>query len=220
MNYLDIQYSKVRVPETVYPAQLVSWLCKKVDRSSGRVVDVGCGRGDFTNAWAGLGFDTFGIDGVNAELGAALNFELDMFPVKPHSVDVVFCKSVIEHLHDPKPMLEEMRKCLRMDGRLIMMCPDWRSYWLNFWDDYTHRQPYDIVSLQDVLRSSGFDIVSAELIFQVPSTWYSKWHKLVADAVSLFVPLRIALFVSDRLGNSWLKWRVQKTVLVIARRLS
>ena len=45
-EYLDLTYSIARAPYTTYPYLLAKWLHDNVFRRTGRLLDIGCGRGE------------------------------------------------------------------------------------------------------------------------------------------------------------------------------
>ena len=61
-SYLTLTYDEKRLPKTAYPRRLTVWLVKNFLQPHGRIVDVGCGRGDFLEAFAGLGLEVAGVD--------------------------------------------------------------------------------------------------------------------------------------------------------------
>jgi len=53
-NYLDVVYNKEKRPYTDYPSQLCSHLAEEFGMKKGqRLLDIGCGRGDFTKGFKG-----------------------------------------------------------------------------------------------------------------------------------------------------------------------
>lgn len=220
MGYLDVQYGEARVKKTSYPAKLVDYLRSRVSIPENTMADFGCGRGDFTEGWAKHMDSVVYVDREPVRNIARNGTYEHMDFQKPRrldqSVGLVFSKSVIEHLPDATQYLKAIHDSLKPEGKLIIMCPDWRTYWLNFWDDYTHVKPYDLVSLKDAVEAAGFTVESAERVYQIPGTWNSKWTRTVAHVVRAVTPLRFAVWLAETYNWTWLKWRCQMTVLVIA----
>lgn len=214
MNYLDVEYSFDRVPKTNFPDDLIEYLIRRCQLSPSSLLDVGCGRGDFSGAWSRWGFVVVGVD-LNCD--PPCDVELDPLPICDESFDVVFQKSVIEHVRDPSLMLSEMRRVLRKSGKLILMCPDWRTYMKIFYDDYTHVRPYDRVSLKRVLEVNGFQRVQVEEMYQYAKVWRYPWLRYLATPIRWFVPLEFSLWL-DRKGFSFFKWASLFTLLAIAER--
>lgn len=217
MTYLDVQYSEARQPKTDFPEELIAMLREKLGLYGDEVLlDVGCGRGDFTEAWNGgrylsnrqkaSGMDRLGNPTYRAKADGE-------WPVPQGSLDVVFSKSTIEHLDNPYRMLFEAYAALRCGGKVVVMTPDWRTYQLTFWDDYTHRQPFDVVSMRDILIAAGFQCVTSEVIYQYPAAWRSPTLRALFTLWRWFVPLRFSLWLCDKTGLRWPKWASQLTVL-------
>ena len=62
-NYINTIYSKEKRPFTDYPGRLCQYLFNRFNMEKGnRILDIGCGRGDFAKEFKGLGMDVFGID--------------------------------------------------------------------------------------------------------------------------------------------------------------
>jgi len=62
-KYLDVVYNKNTRPITDYPSQLCGYLFDRFSMKKGdRLLDIGCGRGDFTKGFKDLGLEISGID--------------------------------------------------------------------------------------------------------------------------------------------------------------
>ena len=61
-TYLDVTYSLKTHPEGDYPNCLSKYITKTYFKRNGRLLDIGCGRGDYLDAFANLGFKVSGID--------------------------------------------------------------------------------------------------------------------------------------------------------------
>jgi len=107
--------------------------------------------------------------------------------------DVIFSKSVVEHIRDHAMFFEQCLKALRRDGLIIIMTPDWRSQMTHFWDDYTHVHAFTRKSLRDALTINGFENVQCETFYQLPFVWKRPWLKFIPKLVSM-------------LPDSW-KWK-------------
>ena len=178
-DYLDVRYANSRVPRGAYPERLARWLLDNAYGRTGRLLDLGCGRGDFLDAFAGLGFEAVGVDASPraAELAphlevAVADFARAPLPFGDGEFDFVFSKSVVEHLRDPIAALTEACRVLRPGGRIVVMTPSWQHmHWGPFYADPTHVSPFTAPSLRDALALAGFEEASARHFRQLPPLW-------------------------------------------------
>lgn len=101
----------------------------------GRLLDVGCGNGQFLAKMRALGWDVVGVETdpkavsvAREEYGLEVNqgtVEEAGFPTE--SFDAVTMNHVIEHLPDPVNTLRECRRLLKPAGRLVVITPNIRS---------------------------------------------------------------------------------------------
>jgi ubiquinone/menaquinone biosynthesis C-methylase UbiE len=85
--------------------------------------------------------------------------EKENLPFDDGMIDVVFTKSVIEHIANPFHFISECKRVLKDGGKIIVMSPDWKSTMYLFYEDYTHIRPYTSISLKNLLLSHNFDKV-------------------------------------------------------------
>lgn len=178
-RYLEVKYSDKRAPKGDYPFLLTQHLLESRYKKTGRLLDIGSGRGDFLEAFSMLGFEVAGADisplaaqNVGSFLVKTCNLEYEPLPFEENEFDFVFSKSVIEHLHTPHNFLSGAYRVLKPGGIAVIMTPSWEhTYWGPFYVDNTHVSPYTIPSLSDVLQMSGFEKISVEYFFQLPGVW-------------------------------------------------
>ena len=103
-------------------------------RPGGRLLDVGCGVGDFLAHMATLDWEAEGIDtdpmvlqicrarGLSVRAGT-----LDSQDYPASSFDAVTLKHVVEHVHEPRAFLRECARILKPGGRLVVLTPNVRS---------------------------------------------------------------------------------------------
>jgi SAM-dependent methyltransferase len=74
--------------------------------------------------------------------------------------DVVLASNILEHF-DPDTaarVVTDVHAVLRFGGRVLIVQPNFRYAWRQYFDDYTHRSIFTHVSLANLLRASGFEI--------------------------------------------------------------
>jgi 2-polyprenyl-3-methyl-5-hydroxy-6-metoxy-1,4-benzoquinol methylase len=102
--------------------------------SGDRVLDLGCGQGDLTEALAETGAHPLGVEVAEAAVRRArrrhpqLRFELapidGPLPLQDTTFDVVWASEVIEHVADTARWLSEVRRVLVPGGRLLVTTPN------------------------------------------------------------------------------------------------
>jgi SAM-dependent methyltransferase len=80
------------------------------------------------------------------------------------SFDVVFASNLFEHMTRPDLIetLGEIRRVLRLGGKLIVMQPNFRFCSTTYFDDYTHIQIFTDASLFDFLQAYGFKVLECD----------------------------------------------------------
>ena len=90
-----------------------------------------------------------------------MNADGNSWPYADNTFDIVYSKSFIEHLTDPVSFLNESYRVLKPGGTIVTLTPDWVSGYKKFYDDYTHKSPFTVVSLKNIKTASGFENVEA-----------------------------------------------------------
>jgi len=109
----------------------VSKVVKFTGRSSGRVLDVGCGTGDRLDVFRSKGFETHGVETSDSADYAKEHLNLSVSKGNLFSVrfpdrffDIVTLYNVLEHTHDPTRVCDEIHRILKDDGFLIIQVPN------------------------------------------------------------------------------------------------
>ena len=184
-------------PPSNYPQKLATHLRDNFICKTGKLVDLGCGRGDMLRAFDSAGYDVCGTDlSPSAKKNCAphpveiIDLETNKTGLMPGSFDVVFSKSVIEHLQDPIPFLENARELLNEEGKAIFMTPSWIHHgWGPFYLDHTHVTPFTKPSLRDAMILAGYKDIKVTYFYQLPSIWKFPFLKFFAKFIA-FLPLR------------------------------
>jgi SAM-dependent methyltransferase len=139
----------------------------------GRLLDVGCGPGDFVLAVGTLHWQASGIEisrrQVEAGLrrGAALSVCEDFSHYTGAApYDAITFNHVLEHVRSPRAYLQQARKLLKPDGTLIIAVPNYNSlsrrvfgaYWMHV-DLPRHLFHFTPSTLTSLLESTGFHVV-------------------------------------------------------------
>ncbi len=198
-DYLDVSYNLKARPLTNYPVQLAKHLFTKYNLSSDfNILDIGAGRCEVLKGFQILGMECFAADisKVSGDYAKQknINFELivdkEKLPFENAKFDVVFCKSLIEHLENPRKFFDETLRILKPNGFFLVMTPDWESNMKIFYDDYTHIKPFTKESILQIFEESGFRNVNCEYLIQLPITWKYKVMHLLSKIIKPFVHRR------------------------------
>jgi SAM-dependent methyltransferase len=160
-----------------------------------KLLDIGCGVGlqalAFSDNFLISGLDIsddakelFASEGKEIDLRRA-NLDKDIYPFESNSFDVIFSKSVIEHLHNTNHFLQEIFRLLKPSGKLILMCPAWETQYKNFYDDYTHVKPFTAIGLDAALNINGFKKVEVKQFYQLPLIWKYPFLAYISKIIAL-----------------------------------
>jgi 2-polyprenyl-3-methyl-5-hydroxy-6-metoxy-1,4-benzoquinol methylase len=154
-------------------------IIKNLDK--GTFLDIGCSTGEWGEYWLKKGWDVFGVDIDTMHLREAENKGLkasycdlnkDKLPFSDSFFDLIFAGEVIEHLIDTDGFINELYRCLKPGGHILITTPNLVSFENRLrmlfgiypvWVDYRlqgsgHVRAYTPTVLKRQLRSSGFKI--------------------------------------------------------------
>jgi SAM-dependent methyltransferase len=83
-------------------------------------------------------------------------------PFQERSFDLIRLKELIEHVEDPRSLVESATRLMRKDGILLAHVPSsWSQLYPagNFWDDYTHVRPFSRLGLVRLMEDSGLRVL-------------------------------------------------------------
>jgi ubiquinone/menaquinone biosynthesis C-methylase UbiE len=201
-DYVSVTYNEKDRPFTMYPDLLARHLFIKYGLSKGKkILDLGCGRGEFLRGFIRCGLNGYGVDKSlsaknicpEAEIMQS-DFEVEPLPYRDNNFDVVFSKSVLEHFYYPEKLVSQIRRVLKPGGLVITMVPDWQSVYKTFYQDYTHRTPFTFASIGDIFIINGFDNVQVEKFRQLPFLWSAPWLKPFSRLIALTTPQCLSLY--------------------------
>jgi ubiquinone/menaquinone biosynthesis C-methylase UbiE len=220
-DYVGVVYDEARTPRTEYPFQMASYLFTRFHLHKGqKLLEIGCGRGEFLNAFQQLGMSCYGVD--LSEQGfchlkdiqvAKVDISQDVLPFENNSFDVVYHKSLIEHLYSPDHLMKETYRVLKPEGRVIILTPDWVSTMKVFYEDYTHSRPYTVTAVSDLLKVYDFKKIESELFYQLPILWRYPKLKIISLFLQMFLSTPAARYLTKVTGLKFFRWSVELMVL-------
>jgi len=220
-DYVSITYDEKRKPKTNYPKQLIEYLCTQFSlQKNSKLLEPGSGRCDFLNEFQKAGFHCEGLDrdvsSINNEYGLQVkkcDITKEIFPYDDNSFDIIYHKSVIEHMYDPTHFMEESYRILKPKGKHIILTPDWRTQWKSFYDDFTHCRPYNMMALHDLLNIYNYKNIEVENFFQLPIVWKYPSLKINSRILQILTNVYGARWLTEKTGIKFFRWSVDTMVL-------
>jgi len=146
-----------------------------LDTKKNKLLDIGCGNGDYLAFAKSLGWDVTGIDldsnAVDVALSKGLNARVgDVFSLKNDEMfDAITLSHVIEHVYNPNELIQQCYDHLNPGGKLWLETPNINSIGLNVYKEYwrgleppRHLILYNRAALNSLLIKSGFHTVKSK----------------------------------------------------------
>jgi SAM-dependent methyltransferase len=177
---------------------------------NGRLLEIGCGDGDFLAVAEADGWQVTGIEYSPAACekarqrlknGEVINGELQRAGLPAEQFDLCVLSDVLEHVRAPLDFMREIHRVLKPGGTLFIATPSIDSWSARFmkqkWMEFKaeHLIYFDRQTLQTALAKSGFREVIVEAGWKILSLDYVKLHferfpvPLVTPVLKSLVPL-------------------------------
>ena len=178
-SYFDtrLAYDKKRV---VLWNTLCRHFFQKFVPKDGSVLELGAGWCDFINTieapnkyavdiWDGIS------DHANSDVHTIIGSATDLEAIKSSSIDLIFASNLFEHLTQEQiiEILTQAKRILRKNARLVLVQPNFRLAYKQYFDDYTHVSIWTDTGLTTFLEANGFKIEQVQSKF-LPLTVKSK----------------------------------------------
>ncbi len=158
---------------------------------TGRLLEVGCGSGDFLCEAEEAGYDVLGVEysadacanaGRRLKRGRVVQGELAEVKLPDSHFDVCVLNDVIEHVRDPLAFLREVRRVLRPGGAIFIATPcldSWSARWMKErWMEWKpeHLTYFNKANIQTALLKAGFEQVLVQPGWKILSFDYVLAH--------------------------------------------
>lgn len=145
-----------------------------IEPGNGRILDLGCGRGEWLELLSEKGFTATGVDMNTSMLDECRELGLDVVEgdavaylasLEDASVSAITSMHLVEHLpHDVMiRLIDEAHRVLKPGGILVLETPNPENITVGscwFYMDPTHRNPIPPALLEWTLSNRGFDTVA------------------------------------------------------------
>jgi SAM-dependent methyltransferase len=139
-------------------------------KTGGLALELGCADGRFLERLRTLGWHAKGLEPAAkpAQLARNKGFDVHQGTLQPNlypanHFDAVFAWMVLEHVHEPRRVLVEVRRILKDSGSLVISVPNFacweRRVFRSFWYGLglpIHLQQFTPRTLQAILHACGF----------------------------------------------------------------
>ena len=161
-----------------------------------RILDLGCGTGVLIQRLLQVSpeIEVFGIDScaemleiAKQKLPESVDLKVgiaDNLPFPSNSFDVVVSTSAFHYFRDPSQALQEAKRVLKPNGRLVITdwCYDYLTckvcdFFLGFFNP-AHFRTYGVAEFQEMMRSEGLQGIAIE---RYKIDWF--WGMMTATAV-------------------------------------
>lgn len=132
-----------------------------------KVLDLGCGGKKIHEGVIGVDIRADGQMGVgaNTDHPAKADIEADILnlPFEDGEIDAILAKHLFEHIIDPIEALNEWRRILKDNGKLVILCPDYR-YCEAISVDPSHVHAFTPASVESLLKLCDFHITRKDQV--------------------------------------------------------
>ncbi len=173
--------------------------------SKTKVLDVGCGHGDFLKSVYKKTAHTYGVDpdkqalAKNKFIKHKVVAEAQKLPFADNFFDLVVSAWVLEHLTDPQKAFSEIFRVLKPGGKVIFLTPNLWNYnvWLirlipNMFHDFLTRKLYN--RQENDTYPKQYKINSASQINKILIPTGFKKQKLILNGDPSYISFNQALF--------------------------
>ena len=159
------------------------------------VIDLGAGYGEFINHIRcgkkyAVDLNEETADAVNSDVVFLKRRTVDLGDIPQASADLVFASNLFEHLSSKEELLatlREVRRTLRPGGKLLILQPNIRYAYREYWDFLDHHLALSHESMGEALEIAGFKVVECRPRFMP----YSTKSKLPQSPFLLRIYLRV-----------------------------
>lgn len=159
-------------------------------QSAVRILDIGCGVGDFLNYAKEKGCKITGIEPnddarkiAEKKLNTKVFSPAELENLPDNSFDIITMWHVLEHVADLKTEIHHLQRLLKNDGRLILALPNYKSfdaeYYKDKWAAYDvprHLNHFSRTSIENIFKETKFQLTDIK-----PLKWDSFYISMLSE---------------------------------------
>ena len=174
----------------------------------GRILDVGCGNGNYLLSLKNSGWDCYGtemesymVNYINEKLGLKVyKGELTDIELPKEYFDVITFWASLEHIPNPLKTIEKAKTLLKPDGKIIIWLQNINSLEARLFRDYwhhleipTHIYQFSPDTLSELMRKTGFKVEKIRFDISmglIPSLeYFLNYHGIKIKINKLFIKI-------------------------------
>lgn len=143
------------------------------DLPVGKLLDIGCGVGDFLHVAENKGWQCTGVEPseeareiARQRIKGDLLYSEDLEQLPDQSFDLITMWHVLEHVDDLKWQVAQLQRLIKPNGRIVIAVPNYRSYDGRFYNAYwaaydvpRHLNHFNKTVLTKMFKTSGLSLV-------------------------------------------------------------
>lgn len=143
------------------------------DLPVGKLLDIGCGVGDFLHVAENKGWQCTGVEPseeareiARQRIKGDLLYSEDLEQLPDQSFDLITMWHVLEHVDDLKWQVAQLQRLIKPNGRIVIAVPNYRSYDGRFYNAYwaaydvpRHLNHFNRTVLTKIFKTSGLSLV-------------------------------------------------------------
>lgn len=142
----------------------------------GKMLDIGCGVGDFLHRAEQNGWDCTGVEpSEEAKTIAQKRIKAKIIPgndlekIPNETYDVITMWHVLEHVDDIKWQVAQLQRLIKKEGRIIIAVPNYKSYDAKFYKDKwaaydvpRHLNHFNKETIVKIFKTNGLKLVASD----------------------------------------------------------
>lgn len=146
-------------------------------------LNFGCGR-DIRKGWTNVdGQKSKGVD-------KSFDFEKFPYPFKENTFDYVLIDNVLEHINNPRKVLEELWRICKKDAKIEIIVPYYNSYYA--YADVTHVNFFNEIAMEQLIEGDTYSLNNEDKKFDiiklnsVPQRFFKYFPKKILNILKRF----------------------------------